>query len=98
MPPVSDSLPCRALFFGASIVTVPPEFNDDPRDSASAPAAERGARQPVEDTGEDSLDFAESAEPPRGLMRKRPHVAVWILAALLLGGLIALILVGLASD
>jgi hypothetical protein len=31
-------------------------------------------------------------------MRKRPHVAVWILAALLLGGLIALLLVGLASN
>jgi len=77
---------------------VPPESSDDPREPAAAPAAERRVRQPVEDTGEDSLDFAEPTHPPRGLMRKRPHVAVWILAALLLGGLIALILVGLASD
>jgi hypothetical protein len=77
---------------------VPHEFSDDPREPAKAAAAERGVRQPVEGTGEDSLDFAEPAEPPRGLMRKRPHVAVWILVALLLGGLIALILVGIASD
>jgi hypothetical protein len=86
------------LFFGASIVAVPHKFNDDPHESDAAPAAERGARQPMEDTGDDELDFAQPAEPPRGLMRKRPHVAVWILAALLLGGLIALILVGLSSD
>jgi hypothetical protein len=78
---------------------VPQEFNDEPpRDPNPAPAADRRVRQPVADTGEDSLDFAEPTDPPRGLMRKRPHVAVWILAALLLGGLIALILVGLASD
>ncbi len=77
---------------------MPHESSDDPREPTAAPAAERRVRQPVEDTGEDSLDFAEPAHPPRGLMRKRPHVAVWILAALLLGGLIALILVGLASD
>jgi hypothetical protein len=79
-------------------VAVPHEFSDDPREPAKALAADRAVRQPVEDTGEDSLDFAEPAEPPRGLMRKRPHVAVWILAALLLGGLIALILVGIAAD
>jgi hypothetical protein len=77
---------------------VPHEFSDDPREPTKAAAADRGVRQPVEDTREDELDFAEPAEPPRGLMRKRPHVAVWILAALLLGGLIALILVGIASD
>jgi hypothetical protein len=86
------------LLFGASIVAVPHKFSDDPREPDTGPAANRAVRQPVEDTGEDELDFAEPAEPPRGLMRKRPHVAVWILAALLLGGLIALILVGIASD
>jgi hypothetical protein len=86
------------VFFGASIVAVTHEFSNDPHERDAAPAAERGARQPVEDTGEDSLDFARPNEPPRGLMRKRPHVAVWILAALLLGGLIALLLVGLASN
>ena len=86
------------LFFGASIDAVTHEFSNDPHERDTAPAEERDARQPVEDTGEDSLDFAQPNEPPRGLMRKRPHVAVWILAALLLGGLIALLLVGFASD
>lgn len=86
------------LFFGASIVFVPREFQDDAHEPAVIPDAAGGARQPVEDTGEDELDFARAIEPPRGLMRKRPHVAFWILAALLLGGIIALLLVGLASD
>lgn len=86
------------VFFGASIVAVTREFSNDPRERDAAPTAERRARQPVEDTGEDSLEVARPNEPPRGLMRKRPHVAVWILAALLLGGLIALLLVGLVSD
>jgi hypothetical protein len=86
------------VFFGASIVAVTREFSNDPRERNTAPAAKRGARRPVEYIGEDWLDFAQPNEPPRGLMRKRPHVAVWILAALLLGGLIALLLVGLASN
>ena len=77
---------------------MPREFKNDAHEPAATPDAAGGARQPVEDTGEDELDFARAIEPPRGLMRKRPHVAVWILAALLLGGLIALILVGLSSD
>jgi hypothetical protein len=85
------------LFFGASIVSVPREFSDDPREPPTAPAAGRGGPQPAEDSEADSLEFARQNEPPRGLMRKRPHVALWILAALFLGGLIALILVGLAS-
>jgi hypothetical protein len=77
---------------------MPPKFSDDPREPGATPAADRTVRQPVEGTGEDELEFAQAVKPPRGLMRKRPHVAVWILAALLLGGLIALILVGLSSD
>jgi hypothetical protein len=40
----------------------------------------------------------EIVPPPSGLMRKRRPVWVWIMFALLLGGLIALILVGLISD
>jgi len=86
------------LFFGASIILMPREFQDDAKEPAATPDAAGGARQPVEDTGEDELDFARAVEPPRGLMRKRPHVAFWILAALFLGGIIALLLVGLASD
>ena len=77
---------------------MPQEFNDDPRAPKTAPAAGRGDRRGAQDSEEESLEFAEPTEPPRGLMRKRPHVALWILAALVLGGLIALILVGLASD
>jgi len=76
---------------------VPPEFSDDPHEATAAPAAERRERRAAEDSGADPLEFAQQNEPPRGLMRKRPHVALWILAALFLGGLIALILVGLAS-
>jgi len=76
---------------------VPREFNDEPREPRAAPAAERGEHRPADESEADSLEFAQQNEPPRGLMRKRPHVALWILAALFLGGLIALILVGLAS-
>ena len=76
---------------------MPREFSDDPLKPPLAPAAERGDRSAAEESGSDSLEFAQQNEPPRGLMRKRPPVVVWILAALFLGGLIALILVGLES-
>ena len=75
---------------------MPPDFNEDPREPLAAPAAERNERRRADDEAE-SLEFAQQNEPPRGLMRKRPPVALWILAALFLGGLIALILVGLES-
>ena len=77
---------------------MPREFSDDPHEPAgSACVRIAGERRRAEDSEADSLDFARQNEPPRGLMRKRPPVALWILAALFLGGLIALILVGLAS-
>jgi hypothetical protein len=76
---------------------VPRKFSDDPQEQGATPGSDRGERRSAEDGGADSLEFAQQNEPPRGLMRKRPHVALWILAALFLGGLIALILVGLAS-
>ncbi len=91
--PDGRAFACRTLFFGASIVTVPREFSDGPHE----PAAERGKGRAGEDSGADSLEFAQQNEQPRGLMRKRPPVVLWILAALFLGGLIALILVGLES-
>jgi hypothetical protein len=82
------------------------EFGNEPRDRAPLPATDEGARQPVSQLGEhfgnefggDPLDFAKVNDPPKGLMRKRPPFVVWILAALLLGGLIALVLVALSSD
>jgi hypothetical protein len=76
---------------------MPREFNDDPHKPAGLPASNRGERHTAEDSEVDSLEFAQQTEPPRGLMRKRPPVAPWILAALFLGGLIALILVELES-
>jgi hypothetical protein len=76
---------------------VPREFNDDPHEPAGAPASDADERRRADDSEADSLEFARQNEPPRGLMRKRPPMAVWILAALFLGGLIALILVGLSS-
>lgn len=88
---------CRPLFFGASIITVPRKFSDDPHRPPVGSAAASGERRPAEDSETDALEFAQQNEPPRGLMRKRPPVVLWIFAALLLGGLIALILVGLES-
>jgi uncharacterized protein involved in exopolysaccharide biosynthesis len=76
---------------------VPREFSDDSHETTNTSASGAGERRRTEDSETDSLEFAQQNEPPRGLMRKRPHVALWILAALFLGGLIALILVGLAS-
>jgi hypothetical protein len=76
---------------------MPREFSDDPHEPPAERAAVPGERRATEDSEADSLEFARQTEPPRGLMRKRPPVALWILAALFLGGLIALILVGLES-
>ena len=43
-------------------------------------------------------DLREPNEPPKGLMRKRRHPAVWIALALLLGGVIALLLAALVTN
>ncbi len=85
------------LFFGVNISAMPYEFRDDPPEPQTDSSSGRGALPPVKSIGVDFLDFGEPAKPPAGLMRKRPHVAVWILAALVLGGLIAFVLVGLSS-
>jgi hypothetical protein len=45
----------------------------------------------------DDFDDRQPVEPPRALMRKRKHVALWILLALALGGLIALMMVAMSS-
>jgi hypothetical protein len=76
---------------------VPREFSDDPHKPPAGRAAASSEPSAGEVNEADSLEFARPTEPPPGLMRKRPHVALWILAALFLGGLIALILVGLSS-
>lgn len=46
----------------------------------------------------DDFDALPSVSPPRGMMKKKLKIYHWILIALLLGGFVALILVGLASD
>jgi hypothetical protein len=76
---------------------VPREFSDDPHKPPVGSAAVPGECRPSEDSEAVALEFAQQNEPPRGLLRKRPPVVLWILAALFLGGLIALILVGLSS-
>jgi hypothetical protein len=46
----------------------------------------------------DTEELHEPHEPPKGLMHKRRHPAVWIAFALLLGGLIALVLAALVTS
>jgi hypothetical protein len=48
------------------------------------------------DMNED-FDNRQPLDPPRALMRKKKHVALWILLALALGGLIALVMVGMSN-
>jgi hypothetical protein len=48
-------------------------------------------------TGVDDPDQREPNEPPAALMRKKSHYAMWILFALALGGLIALMMVAMSG-
>lgn len=73
------------------------DFSEDPHEPQTQSSSGRGVRPPTKSVGVDQLEFQEPVQPPRGLMRKRPHIALWILAALLLGAIIALALVGLSS-
>jgi hypothetical protein len=45
----------------------------------------------------DDPDQREPNEPPAALMRKKSHYAMWILFALALGGLIALMMVAMSG-
>lgn len=64
-------------------------FSDEPAEPEAQSSLERGARPPVKGTVVDILDFQEPTPPPPGLMDKRLPFPVWLLIALLLGGLIA---------
>jgi hypothetical protein len=86
------------LFFGVSIQAMPHDFSDEPPEGKTKPAARKVPLPDANQSGVDPLEFGEPNEPPPGLMRKRPHVALWILLALISGGIIALLLVALASD
>ena len=46
---------------------------------------------------EDFDDQRQPVEPPAALMRKRKHWVLWIVLALVLGGLIALVMVGMSQ-
>jgi hypothetical protein len=64
-------------------------FSDEPPEPKAQPSSGRGAHPPVKGTVIDILDFQEPTPPPPGLMDKRLPFPVWLLIALLLGGLIA---------
>jgi hypothetical protein len=65
------------------------DLNNEPPEPKPQPPSERGARSPVKGTVIDILDFQEPTPPPPGLMDRRLPFPVWLLIALLLGGLIA---------
>ncbi|MGA7224535.1 MAG: hypothetical protein WA673_20615 [Candidatus Acidiferrales bacterium] len=64
-------------------------FSNVPPEPEPNPSSGRGARPPVKGTVIDILDFQAPTPPPPGLMDKRLPFFVWLLIALLLGGLIA---------
>ena len=63
--------------------------SNEPPEPEPNPSSGRGARPPVKGAVVDILDFQEPTPPPPGLMDKRLPFPVWLLIALLLGGLIA---------
>jgi hypothetical protein len=88
-------LPLR--FNRGSILVMPSEFIEFPRDPETKSASSNAIRPPENFVPADVLDGRETSPPP-GLMKKRPHFSFWLLIALLLGAFIAMLLVGLASD
>ena len=74
---------------GANIRLMAFNLNSDSRGPEPPSSTGRGARPPVKGTVIDILDFQEPTPPPPGLMDKRLPFPVWLLIALLLGGLIA---------
>jgi hypothetical protein len=65
------------------------DFSNKPPEPVPNPSSGRGARPPVKGTVVDILEFQEPTPPPPGLMDKRLPFPVWLLIALVLGGLIA---------
>jgi hypothetical protein len=76
---------------------MPFEFTGHPRTPETQAVSNCGERPPGKFVGVDMLDAPEVV-PPAGLMHRRRHIWFWLSVALLLGGLIALILVGLIAD
>lgn len=65
------------------------DFINDRTEPEPQPSSGRGARPPIKGTVVDIVDFQEPTPPPPGLMNKRLPFPVWLLIALLLGGLVA---------
>jgi hypothetical protein len=84
-------------FTGCSILVMPSEFVEFPRNPETQSSSSRGVRPTDNFIPTDVLEGPENSPPP-GLMKKRPHILLWIGIALLLGAFIAFLLVGLASD
>jgi hypothetical protein len=72
------------------------EFKKEPREPGTISLSPQNKRSGVKDMETDFLELRDPVEPPPGLMRKRSSIVVWLVVALFLGGLIALIFVGLA--
>lgn len=77
------------VFHGANICLMAFNSSNEPPEPEPSPSSGRGERPPVKGTVVDILDFQEPTPPPPGLMDKRLPFPVWLLIALLLGGLIA---------
>jgi hypothetical protein len=77
------------VFHGANILVMAFNLSNDPPEPEPQPSTGHGTRPPVKGTVIDILDFQEPTPPPPGLMDKRLPFPVWLLIALLLGGLIA---------
>jgi hypothetical protein len=78
---------------GMGLPSAVPRMNSE--DSASR------ERDRVPQNSPSSLEDYESLPPiapPRGMMKPKLKIYHWVLIALLLGGFVALLLVGLASD
>jgi hypothetical protein len=73
------------------------EFTEHPRGPEAQAASDRGAKPAGKFLGMDLFDAPEFVLPA-GLPAGRRHTWFWLGVALLLGALIALALVGLASD
>jgi hypothetical protein len=71
------------------------EFTEYPHEPEPQAAASRGGRPPVKRIGIDVLDGPEVSPP--NLTRGLPHISFWWGIVLLLGSLLALFLIGLAS-
>ncbi len=78
---------------------MPRKFTNESIDPPTPFLAERNP-EPAEDSEieGDTFDLREPVSAPRGLMRKRLPFALWIVMALLLGGLIAIVLFGVITS